>query len=50
MATDTCPASVLLIEDDERWREAMGAFLEARGYATALAESTQQGVDALAGL
>jgi CheY-like chemotaxis protein len=48
MATDTCPATVLLIEDDERWREKMGAFLEARGYPTTLAESTQQGLDALA--
>jgi CheY-like chemotaxis protein len=37
MSTETCPASVLLIEDDERWRETIGAFLEARGYPTALA-------------
>jgi CheY-like chemotaxis protein len=48
MATDTCPATVLVIEDDERWREMMGTFLEARGYPTALAESTQDGLDALA--
>ena len=42
MATDTCPATVLLIEDDERWRETIGAFLEVRGYATVLAENAEQ--------
>jgi CheY-like chemotaxis protein len=38
---------VLLIEDDERWRETIGAFLEARGYPTALAESAEQAFELL---
>jgi CheY-like chemotaxis protein len=47
MSTETCPACVLLIEDDERWREAIGAFLEARGYPTALAGSADEAFELL---
>ena len=34
MATESCPRSVLLIEDDRALREDIAAFLEDRGYAT----------------
>jgi CheY-like chemotaxis protein len=47
MAIDTCPASVLLIEDSERWRETIGSFLEARGYAMALAEDAEEAFELL---
>jgi DNA-binding response OmpR family regulator len=47
MSNETCPASVLLIEDDERWRETIGAFLEARGYSTVLAEGCEQAFELL---
>jgi CheY-like chemotaxis protein len=39
---------VLLVEDDERWREAIGAFLEDRGYPTALAEDEEHAAHLLA--
>src|SRR5712691_8210912 len=47
MPTDHCPACVLLIEDDERIRETIGSFLEARGYSTVLAENGQQAFELL---
>jgi CheY-like chemotaxis protein len=47
MATESCPRCVLLIEDDEPLREAIGAFLEARGYVTVPAEDAQRAVDLL---
>jgi FixJ family two-component response regulator len=50
MAIHSCPASVLVIEDDESVREALGAFLEARGYAATLAEDGHQALDLLATL
>jgi CheY-like chemotaxis protein len=47
MPTDRCPACVLLIEDDEQIREAIGSFLEDRGYATVPAEDGEQALDLL---
>ena len=47
MATDTCPLCVLLVEDDERWRETIGAFLEARGYAITPAEDGEDAIQLL---
>jgi CheY-like chemotaxis protein len=38
MATDRCPVSVLLVEDDARIRGSIGSFLERRGYPTVLAD------------
>ena len=47
MATTSCPASVLVIEDDERLREAITAFLESRGYATMPAENVEHATSLL---
>jgi CheY-like chemotaxis protein len=38
MTKDSCPASVLVVEDDEDIREAIGNILEDEGYEVALAE------------
>jgi two-component system chemotaxis response regulator CheY len=38
MSNDSCPASVLVVEDDEDIREAIGNILEDEGYEVALAE------------
>jgi CheY-like chemotaxis protein len=38
----SCPACVILVEDDPRLREALAAFLEARGYPTACAEDVEE--------
>jgi CheY-like chemotaxis protein len=48
MATESCPACILLVEDDDRLREAIGAFLESRGYPTTLAASGEEAFDQLA--
>jgi CheY-like chemotaxis protein len=50
MATETCPACVLLLEDDERLRETIGAFLEGQGYPTVLAEDGEQAFELLSTL
>jgi len=42
MANDSCPASVIVVEDNERLRESIGSLLEAHGYPTALAESGEE--------
>jgi CheY-like chemotaxis protein len=38
MESESCPACVVLIEDDDRLRESIAAFLEDRGYPTLQAE------------
>jgi CheY-like chemotaxis protein len=47
MATDSCPVCVLLIEDDERLREALCSYLEARKYAVLCAEDGEQALEVL---
>jgi CheY-like chemotaxis protein len=48
MVIESCPASVLLVENDNRVRESIAARLESRGYPTALAESGDEALDRLA--
>ena len=45
--TESCPACVILIEDDARLRESIAAFLEDRGYATATAEHVDEAIELL---
>src|SRR4051794_19553274 len=47
MPTKSCPACVLLIEDDARLRESIGAFLEDRDYPTVIAEDGDQALELL---
>src|SRR5258708_36509141 len=47
MAKDSCPASVIVVEDNERLRESIGSLLEAEGYPTALAQSGEEALDLL---
>jgi CheY-like chemotaxis protein len=47
MATDTCPATVLIIEDDERLAEAIASFLEDREYPTVLARDCEHALELL---
>jgi CheY-like chemotaxis protein len=47
MSTKSCPACVLLVEDDERLREGLASFLEERGYPTVAVENPQSAIDAL---
>jgi CheY-like chemotaxis protein len=42
MATERCPACVLLIEDDKRIRETLAGVLESRGYPTVPAEDAEE--------
>ena len=44
----SCPASVLVVEDNDDIREAIGEILEAEGYETALAENGERALDLLA--
>jgi CheY-like chemotaxis protein len=44
----SCPASVLVVEDHEDIREAIGEILENEGYETALAEDGARALDLLA--
>ena len=48
MAKLTCPASVLVVEDHDDIREAIGEILENEGYETALAEDGERALDLLA--
>src|SRR5690242_3570026 len=48
MAKLSCPASVLVVEDHEDIREAIGEILENEGYETALAEDGARALDLLA--
>jgi DNA-binding NtrC family response regulator len=47
MPTKSCPACVLLVEDDERLRDAIAAFLETRGYRTAAADNVERAIQML---
>ena len=47
MSTPSCPAAVLLIEDDVRLRDAIAAFLEKRGYVTVTAENVEHATQLL---
>jgi CheY-like chemotaxis protein len=47
METGSCPRCVLLIEDDDGLREAIGAFLVARGYPTLPANNAQRAIELL---
>jgi CheY-like chemotaxis protein len=47
MSTTSCPASVLLVEDDHRLRGAIAGFLENRGYATVGAETMEDAMELL---
>jgi CheY-like chemotaxis protein len=47
MPTKSCPASVVLVEDDERLREGLVAFLDARGYPVVAVESLARAIEIL---
>jgi CheY-like chemotaxis protein len=46
----SCPASVLVVEDDDDIRDAIGEILENEGYEIALAENGERALDILAEL
>ncbi len=50
MTKASCPASVLVVEDDQDIREAIGEILEHEGYETALAENGQHALQLLGDL
>src|SRR5258706_9883449 len=50
MSSESCPASVLVVEDDEDIRQAIGDILEAEGYEVALAENGQHPLELLSEL
>jgi len=47
MTKASCPASVLVVEDDHAIRETIGEILEDEGYETALAENGQHALEIL---
>jgi CheY-like chemotaxis protein len=47
MAGETCPATILVVEDDEDIREAIGEILLQEGYDVALAENGQHALEKL---
>ena len=47
MSTLSCPASVLVVEDNDDIREAIGEILENEGYEIALAENGERALDLL---
>jgi two-component system, chemotaxis family, chemotaxis protein CheY len=50
VTTLSCPASVLVVEDNDDIREAIGAILEGEGYEIALAENGERALELLAQL
>jgi two-component system, chemotaxis family, chemotaxis protein CheY len=50
MTTLSCPASVLVVEDNDDIREAIGELLESEGYEIALAEDGERALELLAQL
>jgi two-component system, chemotaxis family, chemotaxis protein CheY len=48
--TQSCPASVLVVEDNDDIREAIGEILESEGYEIALAEDGERAIQLLAQL
>jgi CheY-like chemotaxis protein len=47
MTNGSCPASILVVEDDEDIRDAIGDILENEGYEIALAENGQHALEVL---
>src|SRR5437868_427906 len=47
MTNEACPATVLVVEDDEDIREAIGDILQERGYDVALAENGEHALQLL---
>ena len=47
MANESCPATILVVEDDEDIREAIGEILVHEGYEVALAQDGQHALDLL---
>ena len=45
--TQSCPASVLVVEDNDDIREAIGEILESEGYEIALAEDGERAIELL---
>jgi len=50
MTRGSCPASILVVEDNEGIRDAIGDILETEGYEVALAESGRHALELLGGL
>src|SRR6266511_2943539 len=50
MTNGSCPASILVVEDDEDIRDTIGEILENEGYEVALSENGQQALELLGGL
>ena len=50
MSNESCPASVLVVEDDVGIREAIGSILEDEGYEVALAENGEHALELLSDL
>src|SRR5260370_17096199 len=50
MRSSSCPATILVVEDDEDIREAIGEILLEEGYDVALAENGQEALEKLAEL
>jgi CheY-like chemotaxis protein len=47
MTSEACPASILVVEDDDDIRDSIGVILEDEGYCVALAEDGQTALDLL---
>lgn len=50
MSARSCPAGVLLVEDERALQEAIGAFLEAHGYPTTPADGIDHALELLGDL
>src|SRR5437870_2738683 len=50
MTSESCPATILVVEDDEDIREAIGEILLEEGYVIAFAENGQHALEVLADL
>jgi CheY-like chemotaxis protein len=48
MTNESCPATVLVVEDDDDIREAIGDILQEQGYEVALAENGEHALQVLA--
>ena len=50
MTSESCPASVLVVEDNEDIRDAIGQILEGEGYDVVLAENGAHALELLGGM
>jgi CheY-like chemotaxis protein len=50
MTNEACPATILVVEDDEDIREAIGEILSHEGYDVALAENGEHALEVLGNL